>query len=321
MTSPVPPVLIIGWRRPALIKAVIDAVRLAAPSKVFVAVDGPDVGRRPHEGEAVAQTIATIEAEIDWPCSINRRYSPENQGCRLGVSGAIDWFFTHVDAGIVLEDDCVPHLDFFAYCAQLLKQYRSDPRVMCISGDNSANVHPARGRDYTFVRYPQIWGWATWRRAWQRYDRDLTRYRQARSSSDWDRLVPNKFERETFQARLDEIASGGGPDTWDYQWAATLLLDRGLSVHPRVNLVTNIGFGVDATHTFNEQHPRAGVPAGQMSLTSSRIVARLDRLASRRLFRATQVSKKELARRRWSVRASGWARKAAGHVARRLRGT
>ena len=108
------PLLLITWRRPHTLRKVIDAIRPFAPSLLFVACDGPNPDR-PGEVDKVAATRALIDNEIDWPCQISRLYSDANQGCRLGVSHAITWFFNHVEEGIILEDDCVPHPDFFAY--------------------------------------------------------------------------------------------------------------------------------------------------------------------------------------------------------------
>lgn len=308
----VPPVLLIAWRRPDTTREVLEAVRSARPSHLFVAVDGPDDTARPGESDAVAATIEAIESGIDWPCRVERRYSRTNLGCRRGVSEAIDWFFSQVDEGIILEDDCVPHPDFFPYCGELLERFRDEPRVLCISGDNSAGVMPRRGRSYAFVRYPQIWGWATWRRAWQLYDRDLHRYRSARDGTEWRRLVPHAFERQVTADRLDRLLATGEPDTWDYQWMATVILHRGLSIHPSANLVSNVGFGESATHTSADDNPRAAAPTHAILPLAHPSRIRLDRATSHELFLRTQMSE---AKRR----ANSPLRRALKRLRRRLR--
>jgi hypothetical protein len=284
----VPATLLIAWRRPHHTRRVLDALRVVRPERLFVAVDGPDEDARPGESAAVAATIDVIESSVDWPCTVSRRYSPSNQGCREGVSSAIDWFFGEAEEGVILEDDCVPHPEFFRFTAELLRRYRDDARVMSIAGDNSAGLRSSRSSSYTFVRYPQIWGWATWRRAWQRYDRDLAGYARARASGDWRRMVPDPAERAYFERVLDGILDAGTPDTWDYQWVATLLQHGGLSVHPRVNLVSNIGFGPEAVHTTNTQHRRADVPTESILPLGHPLRVRLDRSASRFVFSTTQ---------------------------------
>ena len=127
------PVLLLTWRRPDTTRQVLDALRPVLPSKLYVASDGP---RNEAEAKAVQATRDLVGELVDWPCQLRTRFRPENQGCQLGVSSAITWFFEQEESGIVLEDDCVPHQDFFPYCCELLERYRHDTRIWCISGDN-----------------------------------------------------------------------------------------------------------------------------------------------------------------------------------------
>lgn len=174
------PVLRLTFNRPDTTAQVLEAIRDARPEQLFVASDGP----RPHvanDADRVAQTRAVVERLVDWPCRIEHRYSDTNQGCRVGVSSAISWFFEHVEEGIILEDDCVPHPDFFGYCTELLERYRDDERVMSIGGSNTVELSLSDQRaTYCFVSQPLVWGWATWRNAWQDYDSDLDRWRAIR---------------------------------------------------------------------------------------------------------------------------------------------
>lgn len=293
MAPAVPPVLLLAWRRPETTVQVMEAIRDARPERLFIAVDGPSEHLRTGEADRVAETIRAIEQRIDWPCEVSRRYSAANRGCRVGVSDGIDWFFENVEEGIILEDDCVPHHEFFTYCADLLSRFRDIDRVMCISGDNSAQIPLPGAASYSFVRYPQVWGWATWRSAWRRYDRNLADYCQARRSGTWERLVPDAFERATFERTLDRLAAHGEPDTWDYQWAATLLLNRGLSVQPRSNLVRNIGFGDQATHTTGALHPRANAATTSILPLVHPRRTRLHKRVSREVFLRTQISQRK----------------------------
>lgn len=286
-----PPVLLIAWRRPEHVKRVLSALSEVRPPVLFLAVDGPDDAARPGEAARVAATIQTIESSITWECDVQRRYATHNQGCRRGVSAAIDWFFEHVDEGIILEDDIVPDADFFEYCRDLLSRYRDDPSVMCISGDNSADVWwGLRSSSYSFVRWPQIWGWATWRRAWELYDRDLSDYQRAVTDGRWEALKLSRLESDRYRSTLDTLLLEGIPDTWDYQWVATVLLNGGLSIHPRNNLVTNIGFDALATHTVSPNSTRADVASKKILPLSYPSSVRHHRIVSRRLFEKTQVS-------------------------------
>lgn len=243
------PVLLLTWRRPLVLRQVIDAIRPVAPRRLFVACDGPNP-ERPGEAEKVAATRAVIEHQIDWPCQVERLYSNVNQGCRLGVSRAITWFFERVEEGIILEDDCIPHPDFFHYCTTLLNRYRHDTRVWCISGSNFQNGQWRGDGSYYFSRYNHCWGWATWRRCWKHYDADLSQWPSVRDSSLLNFILEDSLERSYWRAVFQRLVDRGEPDTWDYQWTFTCLVNGGLTALPNRNLVSNVGFGDDATHTI-----------------------------------------------------------------------
>jgi hypothetical protein len=248
------PLLLIAWRRPHTLRQVIDAIRPVAPTRLFVACDGPNP-ERPGEAEKVAATRAVIEHEIDWPCQIDRLYSNVNQGCRLGVSRAITWFFEQVEEGIILEDDCVPHPDFFPYCATLLERYRHDTRVWCISGNNFQNGQWRGDGSYYFSRYNHCWGWASWRRCWQHYDADLSQWPALRDSGLLNTIFEDPLERNYWSRIWQRLVDEGSPDSWAYRWTFTCLANGGLTALPNRNLVRNVGFGCDATHTIYESSP------------------------------------------------------------------
>ena len=254
MTASDTPLLLIAWRRPHTLRQVIDAIRPVAPTRIFVACDGPNP-ERPGEAEKVAATRAVIEQEINWPCQIEKLYSDENQGCRLGVSRAISWFFEQVEEGIILEDDCVPHPDFFPYCATLLERHRHDTRVWCISGNNFQNGQWRGDGSYYFSRIPLIWGWATWRRCWQHYDVDIESWPALRDSGHLPMIFKDPLERVYWAEIWQRLQVSGQPNTWDYQWCLACIANGGLSAEPNRNLVSNVGFGEDATHTTGFAEP------------------------------------------------------------------
>jgi hypothetical protein len=248
------PVLLLAWRRHHTLRQVIDAIRPVAPTRLFVACDGPNP-ERPGEAEKVTATRAVIESEIDWPCQIKRLYSDTNQGCRLGVSRAITWFFEQVEEGIILEDDCVPHPDFFSYCSTLLERYRHDTRVWCIAGNNFQDGQWRGDGSYYFSRYNHCWGWASWRRCWQHYDAELCQWPALRDSGLLGTIFEDPVERKYWSGIWQRLVDEGKPDTWDYQWTFTCLANGGLSALPNCNLVSNVGFGEDATHTTKKAIP------------------------------------------------------------------
>lgn len=170
-TSPETPVLFTVFNRPACTRRVFEAIRRAAPA-VFSSPATVPVRNGPEEAPLVSQ-VRGIVAEVDWKCEVATLFREENLGCRNAMSSAISWFFSEVEEGIILEDDCLPDPSFFRYCGELLERYRDDERVMNISGVNSLLRGAELGDSYYFSRYPHIWGWASWRRAWRNYSPDM----------------------------------------------------------------------------------------------------------------------------------------------------
>lgn len=248
------PVLLLAWRRPGTTHQVIEAFRAVQPTRLFVACDGPNPDR-PDEAEKVAATRALIQREIDWPCEIRHLYADHNQGCRHGVSRAISWFFSQVEEGIVMEDDCVAHPDFFTYCELLLAHYRHDTRVWCLSGVNFQDGSWRGDGSYYFSHYNHCWGWASWRRCWNHYDDGMTRWPALRSSDLLETIFEDPIERQYWCGIWDELEATGKPDSWAYRWMLTCFSEGGLTALPNRNLVSNVGFGVDGTNCNDLREP------------------------------------------------------------------
>ena len=213
---------------------------------IHSAADGP---RRKKEGEKEkTELVRKICANIDWECNIRTLYRNENLGCKEAVSNAISWFFENEEMGIILEDDCLPDHSFFFYCQELLEKYKNDTRIMSISGVNFQKEKLSDGYSYYFSRYVHIWGWATWRRAWNYYDKEMKLWPVAKENHLIDRIVIKKSERKYWNKYFN-LTYKGQIDTWDYQWTFTCWMQSGLSIIPATNLVRNIGFGPAATHT------------------------------------------------------------------------
>lgn len=240
------PVLLLVFNRPNCTKKVFEAIAAARPSKLYVAADG---ARSCRLGEAdLCVQVRAIATRVDWGCELKVLFREENLGCRRAVSGAIDWFFEHEEEGIILEDDCLPSPYFFEYAAQALERYRDNDQVMHIGGINYQRPHADLHTAYYYSNIPQIWGWATWRRAWQCYDYDLTGLHSFISSGQW-RELNEDIDVCYFWVGCFYAAWKSKVDTWDYQWMFSVLANKGVSVSPSVNLVQNIGFGDDSTHT------------------------------------------------------------------------
>lgn len=239
------PILFLVFNRLDTTKQVFAKIRNVQPSQLFIAADGP---RPQKEGENEKTELVRkfILENIDWPCEVKTLFRHENLGCGHAVSQAITWFFEQVEQGIILEDDCLPDLSFFRFCEELLEKYQNDRRIMHIGG---VNFQPKSARyegSYYFSKYPHIWGWATWSRAWKFYNFSV-------SSQDFQNIYKTtniRYNKERrFWKKYAYDLSTVKIDTWDIQWVLATFKNNSFSITPSVNLVENIGFNVNATHT------------------------------------------------------------------------
>lgn len=244
------PVAFIIFNRPDTTAIVFESIRQAKPLKLLVVADGARQGKV-GEAEKCAAARAIID-RVDWECEVLTNYSDVNLGCRKRVSSGLDWVFEQVEEAIILEDDCLPHSSFFDYCQELLVHYRDDDRIWCISGGNYQDGQLRGDGSYYFSNYNHCWGWASWRRAWQQYDRDLSNWPAFRDGCYLESILDSQLEVDYWQDIFDRLDSLGEPNTWDYAWTFTCWQNRGLTTLPNVNLVSNLGFRSDATHTFGE---------------------------------------------------------------------
>ncbi|NNJ11428.1 glycosyltransferase family 2 protein [Chloroflexales bacterium ZM16-3] len=251
------PVILLVYRRPAEMAKVRAALRAARPDRLIIVADGPRADR-PGDAEAVAAARAAAEA-VDWPCEITRIYADSNMGLRSRVESGITAAFTRIERAIILEDDCVPAPSFFRFCAELLDRYADDERVMAISGDDFQGGRAAAA-SYRFSRYPHCWGWATWRRSWQRYDGPMADWPALRVSGWLERSLNDRRAARYWRAVFDRVYAGQ-IDSWAYRWTYSCWRQNGLTALPARNLVSNIGFGTGATHTNAPDNPFAALNA------------------------------------------------------------
>ena len=252
------PVALIVFNRPDLTRLVVEAVRQAKPTTLLVVADGP---RRPDEVACCEQVRAIVLDLVDWECDVRTNFADANLGCRERVSSGLDWVFDEVTEAIVLEDDCVPVPSFFTYCDALLARYRDDERVMHIGGYNALPDRQAL-TSYRFSRFTHVWGWATWRRAWQHYDVAMRGWPEFAQTRVLRSIGASRTEEAYYRVMLDR-AHANQIDTWDYQWQFACWSQSGLATVPAVNLVKNIGFRDDGTHT-HATNPLAGVPTEEL---------------------------------------------------------
>lgn len=258
------PIAFCIFNRPELTRRVFEAIALAKPKKLLVIGDGAR-SDRPEERQLVEQTRAVVE-RVDWDCEVITHYSPTNLGCKQRMSSGLDWAFQISEELIVLEDDCLPDPTFFDFCQQLLERFRNDPRVMLISGNNfQPNRHSQHS--YYFSHWPHIWGWASWRRAWNHFDVQISSWPEIKSDQALRSVFPGEEQYRYWAGVLDR-QHAGEIDTWDFPWAYACWINSGLTILPESNLIANLGFGPDATHTTDTASRLSNLetyPIGQLN--------------------------------------------------------
>jgi len=249
------PVVFIVFNRPDLTERVFEAIARAKPKKLLIIADGP---RLPEEIERCQKARAVIE-KIDWECKVLKNYSELNLGCGRRVSTGLDWVFSQVDEAIILEDDCLPAPSFFHFCQTLLERYKHDERIMHISGDNFQFGQSKTDYSYYFSKYAHNWGWATWQRAWKHFDFDMLTWPEFKKKNMMGFVCEDSYEQDYWTMIYDRSFEGA-INAWAHRWQYACWYQNGLSVLPNSNLVSNIGFRSDATHTTMKGSPIAELP-------------------------------------------------------------
>jgi hypothetical protein len=255
------PVAFIIFKRPDTTEKVFEAIRQAKPPKLLIIADGPRADK-PGEAEKCAATRAIID-RVDWDCEVLKNYTDVNMGCKRRVSSGLDWVFNTVEEAIILEDDCLPHPTFFRFCEELLEKYRDDKRIMTIGGTNLFIEWKSNIQSYYFSNYFHCWGWATWKRVWNYYDVDMKLWSDPKVKERVRAVIADNRQYFNRKKHLDNTYSGK-VDSWDHQFFFMCLAHSGLSIRPSVNLISNLGFTKEATHT-TVSDPRSNLPLCSMT--------------------------------------------------------
>ncbi len=256
------PVLLLSFNRLDTIKRILSKIALVQPHRIYLACDG---ARDYIDTQGVAESVLVQEvrkfllSSIIWDCEIYTRFLDDNLGCKHGVSSAISWFFEHEEQGIILEDDCLPTVSFFRFCDELLERYKYESQIMIISGWSALDFAPNKSvdtlslkarlhEDYFFSKYPHIWGWASWARAWKKYELESSDF-----TKDFSHFTFNSQEERGYWYKVFAKYYRGEIDTWDYPWTFSIWKSGGLCVYPKNNMIQNIGFNRDdAAHTHGD---------------------------------------------------------------------
>lgn len=257
------PVVFLTFNRPDLSRRVFERIRLARPRRLYFVSDGPRLQR--EEDAALVAATRAIADEVDWPCEVIRDFAPGNLGCRDRVCSGIDHAFECDESVIILEDDCLPDPSFFGFCEQLLRRYLDEPKVMHIGGDNFLWGRVKLQGSYYFSKYAHIWGWASWRRAWRLRDMECSAWLPDRRLAVVTDYLENEVEAGFWEGVFGTLMPGARTlNTWDYPWMLSIWAHQGKCISPSRNLVRNLGFREDATHT-DKYHAPLDLPAERIS--------------------------------------------------------
>lgn len=243
------PVVFICFNRPKLARRVFSRVREARPEKLYIIADGPRP-YKPGEPEKCTETRRLVESMIDWPCEVRKNYAETNMGCGRRIISGLDWVFNRDESAVIIEDDVLTDPSFFPFCETLLARYRDAAGIMQIGGYNRFNYDPGNS-SYFYSRYAGIWGWATWRRAWQRLgEMDEAEWARIKRENLFRDKCLSETEAALRSQALNDVFSGR-IDTWASRWDLTKTMNNGLGIIPSRNLVKNIGYSLTSTHTIN----------------------------------------------------------------------
>ena len=240
------PVAFIIFNRPKTTKKVFEQIRKAKPAELFIIADGPK--KNNDEDNHLCLETRDIVEKIDWDCKVHKDYSNNNIGLRKRVSTGLNWVFEHTEEAIILEDDCVPHPTFFRFCEELLDYYRNEEKIMAIAGTNFISLQKPENNSYFFSAFVNVWGWASWRRAWINYDDKINDWPNLSKGDFLLKILRDEKSVKYYNTILQEVYEEK-INSWAYRWLFSCWQNDGLIIIPAVNSVTNIGFGKEATNT------------------------------------------------------------------------
>ncbi len=243
------PVTFIVFNRLDCTQEVFERIREAKPIKLYVVSDGPRDSKIGEE-KKVEEVRNFIKNHIDWECEVKYRFAHKNLGCKYNIYTGLNWVFEQEEKSIIIEDDCVPSMDFFRYCQELLNLYEKDEKVWLIGGTNLIRKEKSL-EPYFFTKFPDIWGWATWRRAWTQCDIEMDSWEKVRKSGKLKRVYD--FWSYRCYLRVANHQINLKRDSWDVPWIYTMHYKGGVGITPKQNLVSNVGCGrEDATNTTSD---------------------------------------------------------------------
>jgi len=239
------------------VRILLSRLKQVKPQRVYVACDGPrELVSSDYSSCQLVRQLLSAESEggsIDWDCVVQQRFLSDNHGCRRAVTEAIDWFFSNEEEGIILEDDVLPDITFFSFCEELLEKFRYDLRIGSVVGNSMIANRASNDESYYFSSQTHVWGWASWANVWK-FNKPMLDDLESFIRDNWLEQIGGTLFQDRW-ASLLEAVNAGKIDTWDMIWQYSFWSNNLLAATPYVQLVENIGFDSDATHTVSGSPP------------------------------------------------------------------
>lgn len=239
------PLLFMVFNRPEKTEKVFSQIKKVRPMKLYLSCDAPRIGY-PNDQTKVDQ-VKSIISDINWPCDVKRLYHEQNQGCSQAGYMAFNWIFNYEDEMIQLEDDCFPSITFFRFCEENLDRYKFDERVCYITANNNSGIKIGDA-SYFFSRFGGSWGFATWKRVWNKWDYRMKDWKSVKNLNSFKSNFLSREQYKYFKYHLN-LVSKGFSNTYDWQTLYMIYRDNLVNIYPNHNLVQNIGWDEEATNT------------------------------------------------------------------------
>lgn len=248
------PVLVLAFNRADHVQEAMKPIKQYQPERLYLACDGPRINKE-GEWKAVDTTRKTMLGMVDWPCEVMTLFRAKNLGCANAVYEAITWFFKHEECGIIVEDDVVLSQDFFLLCEDLLPRYAKEERIMQISARNTSR-RSDKNNTYVYAQCFHCWGWATWRRAWERMDMTMSAINRVSTLYLIQHLglFRGLIMKHIFYNGYKHLATF---NSWAIRWYLSILNYDALIICPGINLAINIGM-TSGTHFDSFDAKRSG---------------------------------------------------------------
>lgn len=253
------PILLLIFNRPHYTEETFSRIREVKPSKLYIAADGPR--KNVPDDKQLCQKTRDIINQVDWDCEVKTLFRDENLGCKDAISSAVTWFFEHEEIGIIIEDDIFPDLSFFPFCEELLIKYKDDTRINHIAGYASNDFYKKNTQDYYFTHFMNCWGWASWRRSWQYYNKNKDRIETFLNYE-----ITNVYQDKAVCDNIKQSISlyYKNHHSWDWVYNTCLMMENSLCINPSVNLVKNLDSPSKTQQlTFPLKHPDFIIPDNQ----------------------------------------------------------